>query len=93
MTVGGGGWGAENVGYPGGRKTSGSEDDLVVRGTLTEVIRGVVGIIGRNGYSKNYYFDQRMLSGLIPGTVRLKGKFVTVPGGWSDFRVDTKPEG
>jgi len=92
MTVGGGGWGAENVGYPNGRKTSGSTDDLIVRGTLTEVIRGVVGIINRNGYSKNYYFDQRMLSGLIPGTVRLKGKFVAVPGGWSDFRVDTKPE-
>lgn len=92
MTVGGGGWGAENVGYPGGRKGTGSTDDLIVRGTLTEVVRGVVGIIGRNGYSKNYYFDQRMLSGLIPGTVRLKGKFVNVPGGWSDFRVDTKPE-
>lgn len=92
MTVGGGGWGAENVGYPNGRKTSGYTDDLIVRGTLTEVIRGVVGIIGRNGYQKNYYFDERMLSGLIPGTVRLKGKFVTTPGGWSDFRVDTKPE-
>ena len=91
MTIGGGGWGAENVGYPGGRETSGSTDDLIVRGTLTEVIRGVVGIIGRNGYEKNYYFDERMLSGLIPGTVRLKGKFVTTPGGWSDFRVDKKP--
>ncbi len=91
MTIGGGGWGAENVGYPGGRETSGSTDDLIVRGTLTEVIRGVVGIIGRNGYEKNYYFDKRMLSGLIPGTVRLKGKFVTTPGGWSDFRVDKKP--
>lgn len=94
MTVGGGGWGAEHVrrSFSGGRKeTSGSQDDLVVRGTLNEVVRGVVGLTGSDGYLKNYYFDQRMLSGLIPGNVRLKGKFVTVPGGWSDFRVDTKP--
>jgi hypothetical protein len=77
----------------GGRKeASGTQDDLVVRGTLTEVVRGVVGLTGSDGFLKNYYFDRRMLSGLIPGTVRLKGKFITTPGGWSDFRVDTKPE-
>jgi hypothetical protein len=92
MTVGGGGWGAENVGYPNGRKTSGSTDDLVVRGSLTEIVRGVVGLVDTNGYEKHYYFDKRMQSGLIPGTVRLKGKFVTTPGGWSDYRVDAKPE-
>ena len=95
ITVGGGGWGAEHVrrGLSGGRKeTSGTQDDLIVRGTLTEVVRGVVGLTGSDGYLKNYYFDQRMLSGLIPGNVRMKGKFATVPGGWSDFRVDTKPQ-
>ena len=95
ITVGGGGWGAEHVrrGTSGGRKeTSGVQDNLVVFGTLTEVFRGVVGLTGSDGYLKNYYFDQRMLSGLIPGNVRMKGKFATVPGGWSDFRVDTKPE-
>ena len=94
ITVGGGGWGAEHVqrGFSGGRKDNGLQDDLVVRGTLTEVVRGVVGLTGSDGYLKNYYFDRRILSGLIPGTIRLKGKFVTVPSGWSDFRVDVKPQ-
>ncbi len=94
ITVGGGGWGAENVRRSsGGRKeASGSQDELLVRGTITEVIRGVVGQIGRDGYLKHYYFDQRMLSGLIPGNVRLKGKFITAPAGWSDFRIDPNPE-
>jgi hypothetical protein len=94
ITVGGGGWGAEHVqrGFSGGRKDTGTQDDLLVRGTLTELMRGVVGLTGSDGYLKQYYFDRRMLSGLIPGTVRLKGKFATVPGGWSDFRVDAKKE-
>ena len=101
ITVGGGGWGAEHVeasmgffgGSTGGRKDTGWwQDDLIVRGTLTEVVRGIVGMTGSDGYLKYYYFDERMLSGLIPGTIRLKGKFVTTPGGWTDFRVDMKPE-
>jgi len=49
MTVGGGGWGAENVmrGSYGGRKeATGNQDKLIVRGTITEAIRGVVGLIG-----------------------------------------------
>ncbi len=95
ITVGGGGWGAENVrrSSGGGRKeASGSQDELLVRGTITEVIRGVVGLIGSDGYLKHYYFDQRMLSGLIPGNVRLKGKFTTAPGGWSDFRIDPRQQ-
>ncbi len=95
ITVGGGGWGAENVRRSSGdgrKETSGNQDDLVVRGTLTEVIRGVVGQIGRDGYLKQYYFDERMQSGLIPGNVRLKGKFTTAPGGWNDFRVDPEQD-
>lgn len=95
MTIGGGGWGAEHVlrGSNGGRKeASPPTDDLVVRGTIAEVMRGVVGVIDKDGYSKNYYFDERLLTGLIPSAVRLKGKFVTTPGGWSDYRVDAKPQ-
>jgi hypothetical protein len=95
MTIGGGGWGAEHVlrSLNGGRKeASGRTDDLVVRGTIAEIVRGVVGVINTDGYSKQYYFDERMLTGLVPGAIRLKGKFVTVPGGWSDYRVDYKPE-
>ncbi len=94
ITVGGGGWGAEHVKREKddpGRKDSGIQDDLVLRGMLTEVVRGVVGRTGSDGYLKQYTFDERMLSGLIPGTVRLKGKFTTAPSGWSDFRVDAKP--
>lgn len=94
ITVGGGGWGAEHVRRTSEerKEASGKTDDLIVRGTLTEVVRGVVGLVDADGYSKNYYFDERLMSGIIPGNTSLKGKFVTVPGGWNDYRVDTKPE-
>jgi len=88
LTVGGGGFGAENVrrGYYGGRKeASGYQDDLVVRGAITEAIRGVVGLVGSDGYIKKYYFDQRLLKGILPGDVWLRGKFTPAPAGWKDY--------
>lgn len=87
VTVGGGGWGAENVkrGIYGGRKeTSKTQDDLILRGNITEVVRGVVGLIGEDGYLKTYYWDPRLQTGILPGNIWLKGKFVPVPGGWSE---------
>jgi hypothetical protein len=90
VTVGGGGWGAENVerGSYGGRKEkSGKQDDLILRGTLTEVCRGVVGIVGTDGFLKNYYLDERLLTGILPGDIWLRGKFVPLPAGWSDYRA------
>ena len=100
MTVGGGGWGAEHVSrsdgwlVTGGRKDTSPnhQDNLIVRGSITEAIRGVVGTIGVDGYLKQYYFDKRIMTGIIPGGVRLKGKFVTAPGGWMDYRIDPKPQ-
>ncbi|MHC4337342.1 MAG: hypothetical protein ACYSTG_05250 [Planctomycetota bacterium] len=89
MTVGGGGWGAENVrrGSSGGRKEeSGNQDYLVVRGTIAEACRGVVGLIGNDGYLKRYYLDDRLLQGVLPGDMWLQGKFVPAPAGWSDYR-------
>lgn len=88
ITVGGGGWGAENVYYySGGRKNTNSygNDDLILRGTITEVIRGIVGH-GTNGYLKNYYFDSRVLEGILPGDMWLQGKYVPAPAGWHDYR-------
>ena len=84
MTVGGGGWGAENVGN---RREYGADhyDDLVVRGTITEAIRGVVGLIGSDGYSKHYYFDKRFLEGILPGDIWLRGKYIPAPAGWKDY--------
>ena len=89
ITVGGGGWGAENVsrGSYGGRKEGGTTDDLVVRGAIAEVVRGVVGLIGNDGYVKHYYFDRRLREGILPGDVWLKSKFVPAPAGWHDYRV------
>jgi hypothetical protein len=94
ITVGGGGWGAENVerGSYGGRKeTSGTQDDLVLRGTLSEVCRGVVGLTGSDGYLKKYYLDERLMTGILPGDIWLRGKFVPLPAGWSDYRVSANP--
>lgn len=90
MTVGGGGWGAENVarGSYGGRKeASGPQDDLVIRGSLTEVVRGVVGLIGSDGFLKHYYMDARLLEGVLPGDVWLRGKYIPAPAGWHDYRA------
>jgi len=96
MVIGGGGWGAENVArkpdyyspYYGGRlqATSGNQDYLIVRGTIVECCRGVVGLIGQDGYLKHYYFDERVLSGILPGDIWLQGKYVPAPAGWHDYR-------
>lgn len=89
ITVGGGGWGAENVkrGWYGGRKeASGPTDVLIVRGTISEAVRGVVGLIGRDGFTKQYYLDERLLEGVLPGDIWLKGKYIPAPAGWNDYR-------
>lgn len=90
ITVGGGGWGAENVqrGSYGGRKEDGgNQDKLILHGTITEAIRGVVGLIGGDGYLKYYYFDERVLEGVLPGDIWLRGKFIPAPAGWVDYRT------
>jgi hypothetical protein len=92
MTVGGGGWGAESVGRSsyGGRKNtdpnSSHNDVLIVRGTLAEVIRGVVGSGNQNGFLKQYYLDERLLTGILPGNMGLQGKYIPTPAGWHDYR-------
>lgn len=90
ITVGGGGWGAENVrrSHYGGRKeAAGTQDNLLVRGTLAEAIRGVVGLIGKDGYLKQYYMDMRLLEGILPSDFWLKGKYIPAPAGWHDYRL------
>ena len=91
ITVAGGGWGAENVGN---RKTvSASYDYMLVRGSIAEAMRGIVGTSTPlwngvlNGYTKQYYMDDRFLQGILPGDFWLKGKYLAVPGGWYDERV------
>ena len=90
VTVGGGGWGAENVRSSGGRKVSPGykQDFLIVRGTLSECIRGIVGIVGQNGYIKRYYLDKRLLKGILPGDIWFGGKYVPAPAGWHDYRPE-----
>lgn len=86
VTVGGGGW-AENV-HVGGRKVTGpgNQDFLVLRGTISECVRGIVGIVGTNGYIKQYYLDKRLLEGILPGNIWFGGKYVPAPAGWHDYR-------
>jgi hypothetical protein len=90
ITVGGGGWGAENVewnGYGNRKELDGDPDRLIVRGTITEAVRGVVGLIDRDGFVKQYYMDARLLEGILPGDVWLKGKYIPAPAGWHDYRA------
>ena len=88
MTVGGGGWGAENVyrtsSYT-GRETyyNSTNDKLIVRGSITEAMRGIVGN-GDNGYVKQYFYDERLIIGIVPGNIGLKGKYLLIPGGWEE---------
>lgn len=87
ITACGGGWGAENVernGVGGRKEEVGPTDALVVRGMLAEAIRGVVGVIGRDGYVKQYYLDERLIRGIVPGNLWFKGKYIPVPGGWKE---------
>jgi hypothetical protein len=90
MTIGGGGWGAEYVGGSGGRKEfSGSKDNLRVCGSITEVIRGIVGQSSPDdGYIKNYYIDTRLMSGILPGDIWFSGKYIPAPAGWHDHSAN-----
>jgi len=88
MTIGGGGWGTENVGSRKEAPGSGKTDTLIVRGTITEAVRGVVGLIGEDGYVKQYYMDRRLLEGVLPGDIWLGGKFIPSPAGWHDYRTN-----
>lgn len=105
VTVGGGGWGAENVGSgsAGGRKEDPTEsstpyqDHLYLRGAITESMRGVVGLIpsysfNGDGYIKRYYLDRRLLEGILPGDIWLQGKYVATPSGWHDYRLLIRPK-
>jgi hypothetical protein len=90
LTVGGGGFGAENVlreGHGNRKETSAKQDTLLVRGTLSEVVRGVVGLIDKDGYLKHYYLDSRLLEGILPSDFWLRGKYVPAPAGWHDYRL------
>ncbi|MBE3145114.1 MAG: hypothetical protein IMZ61_14525 [Planctomycetes bacterium] len=99
ITVGGGGWGAEDVGDR--REYSNDDcdgsgnhhDDLIVRGSITEVVRGVVGLFNSSGdtvegYSKYYYIDTRLMSGILPGDIWFSGKYIPAPAGWHDHSPD-----
>ena len=87
ITVGGGGWGAENVGS---RVTvgPGKNDYLIVHGTISECIRGIVGYTNTNGFIKQYYLDNRLLEGILPGDIWFGGKYVPAPAGWHDYRPE-----
>jgi hypothetical protein len=98
ITVGGGGWGAENVqrisgstAY-GNRKeyVSDTQDNLYVHGSIQEVLRGVVGIGGSppDGYLKQYDIDTRLMSGILPGDIWFSGKYIPAPAGWHDHSPD-----
>jgi len=97
ITVGGGGWGAENVakqtGFTtyGGRKENppgtNEQDYLIIVGSITESVRGVVGLVNTDGYIKRYTIDERLLEGVLPGNIWFGGKYVPAPAGWHDYRI------
>ena len=87
ISTGGGGWGAENVGYRTNNNVAG-RDNLVVVGAITEAVRGIVAD-GQNGFKKFYYFDERLRNGILPGNMGFQSKYVVAPGGWSEPDIST----
>jgi hypothetical protein len=85
ITVCGGGWGAENVGARLNTNPIG-KDNLFVAGSITEAIQGMVAK-SNNGFRRCYYFDDRLLGGILPGDMWLQSKYIPTPGGWSDSRL------
>jgi hypothetical protein len=85
ITACGGGFGAENVGARLNANASG-KDILIVAGSITESVQGRVAYIN-NGFRRCYYFDGRLLTGILPGDMWLQSKYVPTPGGWSDSRL------
>jgi len=53
-------------------------------------VRGVVGVVGQDGYTKKYYWDERLLTGILPGNIWLKGKYVPLPGAWTETVTELK---
>jgi len=90
ITSCGGGWGAENIGDTGlGARRNvnpNGKDFLIVAGSITESVQGIVSYTS-NGFRRCYYFDERLLTGILPGDMWLQSKYVPTPGGWSDFRL------
>jgi hypothetical protein len=44
-------------------------------------------LVGTDGYLKHYYLDWRLLTGILPGDIWLRGKYIPAPGGWHDYRA------
>ena len=84
ITACGGGWGAENIGARTNTNQTG-KDVLVVTGSIVESVQGIVAYRD-NGFRRCYYFDGRLLDGILPGDMWLQSKYVPVPGGWKDSR-------
>jgi hypothetical protein len=83
ITAAGGGFGVENVEN---RRERISKNNFVVAGAITEVVRGLVkDLRSENGFKKHYYFDKRLLNGILPGDLWLQSKYAPVPGGWRDW--------
>jgi hypothetical protein len=94
LTIGGGGWGSENVQqqsggttYGGRKEITGPTDNLIVRGSISEAIRGVCGVVGTDGYVKQYYMDNRLTQGILPADIWFSGKYIPAPDGWQDYRT------
>jgi hypothetical protein len=85
VTVGGGGFGSENVGAR-TEWSSNTQDYLYLRGVISESVRGVQGLYKNDGFIKRYYVDGRMLQGILPGDMWLKRKYIPTAAGWSDYR-------
>ena len=65
-------------------------DELVVVGAIAEVMQSRFtdpNPRSGEGFKRSYYFDERLLNGILPGDMWLRSKFTPVSGGWNDFRM------
>jgi hypothetical protein len=57
-----------------------------LRGSICEVMRGIVGVYKTDGFQKNCYIDERLLNGILPGDIWFSWRYIPAPAGWKDYR-------
>ena len=57
---------------------------FIIMNSEADTIQGIICLVGADSYLKYYYYGERLLEGILPGDIWLKGKYIPAPAGWQD---------